>query len=387
MYENGNSLVVTPPPLIRPPSPLNAKPVSVTTKSNLQSSKSSHSSPSNQVISSSLSTVSNSVQSRSTAASAGKNDNSLNRFSSLEVQDTSDKSTVNIGLDLVHAKELPAKNSPVVPKLAVDVTLGSSRSKPKHPPTTLTNESLQTNLIILNTPPSPATTPSNDKGILYGQRQLSPQNHPETLLLNSRQGNTLTPTYLSSTTAGSLKPSPVTSPLAALKRHPGNKTPASDPVSPNIPAHHELDRRHSDSTNWPNLAVSTKVFTSVSTSSAASSINSTSTTEASDSQDSPLLQRPKLSQNGRELTIGKNNHTYQNTNLVGAGNFPNICLFINKILPQSVILSYILISDIKLISCSILIGKASAKLSSSIGVAIDSTSNPILAVNPLSCKS
>merc|ERR1719510_790587 len=79
-------------------------------------------------------------------------------------------------------------------------------------------------------------------------------------------------------------------------------------------------------------------------------MNSTSTAEVSDSQDSPLLHRPKMSQNGRELTVGKNNHTYQNTNLVGTG-------------------------------------KTSGKLSSSIGVAIDSTTTSILGTNPLTCKS
>jgi len=79
-------------------------------------------------------------------------------------------------------------------------------------------------------------------------------------------------------------------------------------------------------------------------------MTSASTTEALDSQDSPLLHRPKLSQNGKELTIGKNNHTYQNTNLITTG-------------------------------------KCSSKLSSSIGVAIDSTSTSVLGGNPLSCKS
>merc|ERR1712156_265645 len=106
----------------------------------------------------------------------------------------------------------------------------------------------------------------------------------------------------------------------------------------------------SDSTNWPNLSDNPKVFASASTSSAASSMNSASMTEASDSQESPMLHRPKLSQNGRELAVGKNNHTYQNTNLISTG-------------------------------------KCSSKLSSSIGVAIDSTSTSILGGNPLSCKS
>ena len=205
----------------------------------------------------------------------------------------------------------------------MDVALGSSSTKQRHPPTTLVNETRQANLIILNTPPSPSGTPSGDKGLLHGQRNILQPNLQNALQSNNSPSNSLTPTYLSSTNASSLKPSPATSPLAALKRYPtgGNKTPTSDPVSPNIPTHPELDRRHSDSTNWPNLAVSPKVFTSaISSSSATSSITSTSNTETSECQDSPLLHRPKLSQNGRELTFGKNNHTYQNTNLVKIGN-------------------------------------------------------------------
>ena len=59
-------------------------------------------------------------------------------------------------------------NNPVIPKLTIDVTLGSTRVKHNQPPTTLNNDTIrQPNLIILNTPPSPATTPTGgDKGIL-----------------------------------------------------------------------------------------------------------------------------------------------------------------------------------------------------------------------------
>ena len=38
------------------------------------------------------------------------------------------------------------------------------------------------------------------------------------------------------------------------RRPEGLKTPTSDPVSPNIPWHPELDRRHSDSANMTNFA-------------------------------------------------------------------------------------------------------------------------------------
>jgi hypothetical protein len=273
--------------------------------------------------SSSLTFASNQLQSKSSCSFTCKNDNNSNNCFGcpLDSQITRNKGTANTGSDSTHIKESLITSTPVIPKLTIDVTLGSTRSKQK-PPTTLSNETyqiLQPNLIILNTPPSPATTPisGDNQGIICGQRNLSPQTQQESVITNG-QGNTLTPTYLSSTTS-SLKPSPATSPLAGLKRHPGSKTPTSDPVSPNIPTHHELDRRHSDSTNWPNLTVSTKVFTSASNSSAASSINSTSTAEASDSQNSPILNSSKLSQNSRELTGGKNNHTYQNTNLIRTG--------------------------------------------------------------------
>ena len=319
--------MVTSPPVTRSPSPLNAISSSSTTKANAQSSSAS-SNPCTAVNSSSGSSLlfaSNQLQSKSSSSFSCKNDNNSKNLSSLDSQITRNKGTVKIGSDSTHMKESLVTSNQVIPKLTIDVTLGSTRSKQKQqPPTTLSNETyqiLQPNLIILNTPPSPATTPisGDNQANICGQRNLSPQTQHDSAISNG-QGNTLTPTYLSSTTSSSLKPSPATSPLAALKRHPGTKTPTSDPVSPNIPTHHELDRRHSDSTNWPNLSVSTKVFTSASTSSAASSMNSTSTAEASDSQDSPLLHRSKLSQNGRELTVGKNNHTYQNTNLVGTGN-------------------------------------------------------------------
>ena len=320
VYENGNQLVVSSPPVTRSPSPLSAKSSITTFKSNPQSTKSSNStlvSLSNQVpASSSSSAISKPLQQKSSSSLAYKNDTNSKYFASFDCQNNSNVGTAQI--DISSTNDTSNTNTILIPKLTIDVTSSSATTKQK--PTTLGNETSQTNLIILNTPPSPAATPSDDKGVPNGQRNSSPQNQQESVI-NNAQVSTLTPTYLSGTSSSSMKPSPATSPLAALKRHPGTKTPTSDPVSPNIPTHPELDRRHSDSTNWPSLTVSPKVFTSVSTSSAASSITSASTTEASDSQDSPLLHRPKLSQNGRELTVEKNNHTYQNTNLIGPGKF------------------------------------------------------------------
>ena len=312
VYENGNHLAIASPPITRSPSPLNVKLGTMGMKSSSQCSKPTIAPSPVQLSSPSICSALNPLPS----STIPKNDNN-SHFSSSDGLGKRDKCAVNNNRSgVVNINSSGMATNSTIPKLTIDVALGPS--KPKQKPTTLSADT--PNLIILNTPPSPATTPSAsvEKGVGSNKRNLSPRQQAEPVI-NIGQGNTLTPTYFSSTTSSALKPSPATSPLVALKRHPGTKTPTSDPVSPNIPTHHELDRRHSDSTNWPNLPDSPKVFTSASTSSATSSMTSASTTEASDSQDSPLLHRPKLSQNGKELTIGKNNHTYQNTNLITTG--------------------------------------------------------------------
>ena len=313
VYENGNHLAVASPPVTRSPSPLNCQLAPTTIRSASQPSATSKPSSSAQIVSSSVPSETN----FSPSSGVCKKEN-YSLFSSSEGVSKRDKGAANFRSEVISINSPGNTANSTIPKLTIDVTLGISKAKQKQlPPTTLSAEA--PNLIILNTPPSPAATPSCDEnGELIIKRKLPPHIQPESVKTLG-QGNTLTPTYFSSTNSSSLKPSPATSPLAALKRHPGTKTPTSDPVSPNIPPHHELDRRHSDSTNWPNLSDNPKVFASASTSSGASSMNSASMTETSDSQESPILHRPKLSQNGKELTVGKNNHTYQNTNLISTG--------------------------------------------------------------------
>ena len=268
--------------------------------------------------------MSKALHTKPTLSLVCEGDSTMESFPTFDGQNTNNAHTASIDVDFNNTNATSTVSNIVIPKLTFDATPILTTNKQKKATTALSNEApvpepfvydSQTNLIILNTPPSPAATTQHDEGVSTSQRNLQPQQQES--VLSRGPGNTLTPTYLSTSNSSTTKLSPATSPLAALRRPPGARTPISDPVSPNVPTvHPDLDRRHSDSTSWQGLSVSTKVSTSISNSSATSSVTSASTTEVSDSQDSPLLHRLKTS-----VTVEGNDHTYQNTNLVGQGKF------------------------------------------------------------------